>query len=186
MAEQPSTSDSNPTATLTLTSIYDVMRAIFRYLPIRSVDSLGSVCQSWFDIAQLTKQSRSTIHSFAYSSSSEEDEDEVHDLDHFHSLLSSFIDEKLWSIPSLAFVVVTESLNAKGLIPSNDSSARKSLKISTDQRTTRSMARVNFVQALNKHLNRSCRTLMIVSSGIINTDEQSRQFEQGKHVRPTK
>ena len=149
--------------------IYEVVRRIFRYLPIRSVQSSSSVCRLWAEAGENTERCRSTVETFVYSSNAEEE----NQLERFDALISSMINEELWSIPSFVFVVATRSLDDRGFSSSSSSSSDDAEPKRKSQRTT-----TNIAEALRKHLNRSARLLTIVARGILQND---RQFESGKN-----
>jgi len=167
-----------------LTTIYDITQAIFRHLPIRSIDSCSLVCQSWAHIARLTKLHRHTIHPLIYPSNPLSPTTNCSTLlSDFDTFISSYINNNLWSIPYLAFVVVTNSLNNKGFYssPSSPPPTKDSRRLRS-QTTTRRTKRLNISQALIRHLNKSCQILMIASDGIIasNDENQSYEIESGK------
>ena len=166
-----------------LTSIYSITRAVFRHLPLRSVDSFSGVCQSWAHLARLLKQSRRAIHTLAYPSTRVPDQ--AHILANFDAFMSSFVNERLWSLPCLALVVSTNTLNDRGLeYPSSAPPATKSPKRSRCQATARCAERRELDQALLHHLNKSCQVLMVVSDGIIasNDEHQSNEIESGTPI----
>ena len=178
MAEQTTRKFSNDF----LTNMYDVMRGIFRHLPIRSVESCALVCRSWANLADLIKRSRHTVQALTYPLPGSLQIEYL--LDDFNLFLSSYMNERLWSIPSFALIVATDELNDQGFTYEIDCPPRKSLRRSTDQTTmNRSKKRLNILQALSHHLNQSCRMLMAVSSGIVTTDDQTYQIEVGKDNR---
>ena len=156
-----------------LTTIYDITRAVFRHLPIRSLDSCTLVCQSWADLARRLKSQRSCIQTFAYQTDSFLSQN-------FNESISPFIHDKLWSIPSFALVVVTRNLDERGFASqSSSSSVTKSSRRSKAQQTARHTEHIDTSQVLTHHLNRSCRIFTIVSSGIIVTNDsnQSKEIE---------
>lgn len=163
-----------------LTSVYDITRGIFRHLPIRSVDSCSLVCQSWAHISRLTKSHRHTIHTLTYPSNPLSPttvcSNLLHDFDQF---IISYINNELWSIPILALVVSTNILASKGFYSSANSSP--SSKNSETGNLTRITERFDISQALIRHLNKSCKVLMIAADGIIaSTDNhQSNEIESG-------
>jgi hypothetical protein len=158
------------------TTIYDITRAIFRHLPIRSIDSCSLVCQSWADMARSIKAHRHTIHALTYSPNSS------YLLSDFDTFISSYINNNLWSIPSFAFVVATNNLEKKGFhsLPTSPP-PRKNPRRSHSQTTATQTERFDISQALIHHLNKSCKVLMISSSGIVasNDDNQTNEFETG-------
>lgn len=164
-----------------LTSIYDITRLIFRHLPIRSVDSLSLVCQSWLHLARLTKLHRHTIHALTYPSnpllSSTTCSNLLYDFDQY---ISSYLNKQLWSIPTLALVVSTNILANKGFYSSANSP--QSSKQSDKGNLTRITERFDISQALLRHLNKSCKILTIAADGIIaSTDNnQSNEIESGR------
>jgi hypothetical protein len=166
-----------------LTTIYDITRAIFRHLPIRSIDSCSSVCQSWAHIARLTKSQRHTIHTLTYPTnplSSTTDCSSL--LSDFDTFITSYINNQLWSIPYLAFVVVTNNLEEKGFYSSPSSPPpTKNSKRLRSQKTARRTERLSITQALTRHLNKSCQVFTVVSDGIIasNEENQSNEIESG-------
>jgi len=163
-----------------LTSIYDIARAIFRHLPIRSVDSCSLVCQSWLHLSRLTKSHRHTIHTLTYPSnpllSSTTCSNLLYDFDQY---ISSYINNQIWSIPTLALVVSTNILANKGFYSSANSPP--TIKHSDKGNLTRITERFDVSQALLRHLNKSCKVLMIAADGIIaSTDNnQSNEIESG-------
>lgn len=166
-----------------LTAIYDVTRALFRHLPIRSIDSCSLVCQSWAQQARLTKSHRHTIHALTYPSNLLSDDKECSPLlSDFDKLMSSHINNDLWSIPQIAFVVVTNDLCSNGFYsPSSSPPPTKVLKRSCFRARTSRTENVNISEALVSHLNKSCQLLMITSYGIIasNDENQSNEIESG-------
>jgi len=166
-----------------LTTIFDITRAIFRHLPIRSVDSSSLVCQSWAHIARLTKAHRHTIHTLTYPSNPLSPTTNCSTLlSDFDIFISSYINNNLWSIPYLAFVVVTNNLDNKGFYSSPSSPPpTKNSKRLRSQTTARRTERLNISQALIRHLNKSCQVLMVASDGIIasNDENQSNEIESG-------
>jgi hypothetical protein len=175
------TTESSISTNDLFTSIYEITRAVFRHLPIRSVDSCSSVCQSWAHVARLTKEHRHTIHTLTYPpnplSSGTICSNLLHDFDTF---ISSHINNHLWSIPQLAFIVATNSLEKKGFSSSPSSpSPTRNPKRFCSQRTER----FEISQAFIRHLNKSCQVLMVASDGIIasNDENQSNEIESGKY-----
>lgn len=169
------------------TTIYDINRAIFRHLPIRTVDSCSLVCQSWADMARFIKENRHTIHKFSYPLDiSLSENDTAYDLSNFDETMSSFIKNNLWSVTSLALVVATSSLHKKGFTFSSNSSPSPSPskypRRSQSQTSIRHTKTLEIPQALMRHLNKSCKVLEIISSGVIVTDHenQSYEIEEGK------
>lgn len=166
-----------------LTTIYDITRAIFRHLPIRSVDSCSLVCQSWAHLAHLTKTNRHTVHTLTYPSiSSSSTTDYSLLLSDFDSFISPFMNNDLWSIPCLAFVVVTKDFEAKGFCSlSSSQPPTKVLKRSCSQSTSKRTEHVDISDALLGHLNKSCQLVTISSYGIIasNNENQSNEIESG-------
>jgi hypothetical protein len=164
-----------------LTSYYDVTRTIFRHLPIRSVETCALVCQSWAHMSQLVKPSRHTIHALTYPSNLSSSINHSNLLDEFDTYMRSFMADRLWSIPSMAFIVITNTLHEQGLTYESSSPTRKACKRSCRQTATRRTERMNIVRALSRHMNRSCRQLLVASSGIItSTDQcQSNEIESG-------
>jgi hypothetical protein len=170
-----------------LTSIYDITRAIFRHLPIHSVDSYSLVCQSWAHMSRVTKSQRHTIHALTYPSNPSLPtticSNLLHDFDQF---ISAHIHNNLWSIPTLAFVVSTNILASKGFYSSpNSPLTTKHLRTTLRSETasvTRRTERFDIPQALTRHLNKSCKILMIAADGIIasSDDNQSNEIESSK------
>jgi hypothetical protein len=164
-----------------LTSIYDITRAIFRHLPVRSVDSCSLVCQSWSQISRLTKSRRHTIHTLTYPSnplsSTTTCSNLLYDFDQF---ILSYLNNHLWSIPTFALVVSTNILASKGFYSSPNSPPPT--KHSEKGNLTRITERFDISQALIRHLNKSCKVLTIAADGIIaSTDNnQSNEIESGK------
>ncbi len=155
-----------------LTSIYDITRAIFRHLPIRSVDSCSLVCQSWLHLSRLTKTHRHTVHTLTYPSNPLSPTTTCSNLLYdFDQYISSYINNHLWSIPTFALVVSTNILANKGFYSSANSPP-----------STRITERFDISQALLKHLNKSCKLLMVAADGIIaSTDNnQSNEIESGR------
>lgn len=162
-----------------LTSIYDITRSIFRHLPIRSVDSLSSVCQSWLHLSRLTKLHRHTIHSLTYPSNPLSSLTTCSNLlSDFDQYISYYINNYLWSIPTLALVVSTNILANKGFYSSGNSPQ------SDKGNLTRITERFDVSQALIRHLNKSCKVLTIAADGIIaSTDNnQSNEIESGWRI----
>lgn len=160
-----------------LTSIYDIVRAIFRHLPIRSVDSCSLVCHSWAQVSRLTKVHRHTLHALTYPSDPLSPSTTCSNLLHdFDAFISANINQTLWSLPTLALVVSTNILASKGFYssPSSPPSETGSL--------TRRTERFDVSQALRPHLNKSCRILMVAADGIVASteDHQSNEIESGK------
>ncbi|CAF3749943.1 unnamed protein product [Rotaria sordida] len=164
-----------------LTTSYDVTRAIFRHLPIRSIDSCSLVCQSWTPISRLIKSHRHTIHTLTYPSDPLSPtvtcSNLLHDFDQFISL---YINNNLWSLPTFALVVSTNILASKGFY----SSANSPLLIKHSRRIhsetgnlTRINERFDISQALTKHLNKSCKVLMIAADGIIASTDNNQSYE---------
>ncbi|CAF4634325.1 unnamed protein product [Rotaria socialis] len=160
-------------------TIYDVSRAIFRHLPIRSVDSCSLVCQSWTPIARLTKEHRHTIHTLSYPSDlSTSTSQNSYDLSDFDTYISSYISNNLWSLPSLALVVTTKSLDRKCFISlSSSPPTTKHSKRTRSQTTARQTKMLNISQALIRHLNRSCKILQTVSTGVVVTSDENQSYE---------
>jgi hypothetical protein len=164
-----------------LTSIYDITRAIFRHLPIRSVDSCSLVCQSWLHFSRLTKTHRHTVHTLTYPSNPLSPTTTCSNLLYdFDQYISSYINNHLWSIPTFALVVSTNILANKGFYSSANSPP--STKPSDKGNVTRITERFDVSQALLRHLNKSCKLLMIAADGIIaSTDNnQSNEIESGR------
>lgn len=164
-----------------LTSIYDIVKAIFRHLPIRSVDSCSLVCQSWLHLSRLTRTHRHTLHTLTYPSDPLSPTTTCSNLlSDFDQYISSYINNHLWSIPSLALVVATNILANKGFYSSANSPP--SIKQSDKGNVTRITERFDISQALLRHLNKSCKLLMIAADGIIasTNDNQSNEVESGK------
>jgi hypothetical protein len=165
-----------------LTTIYDVNQAIFRHLPIRSIDSCSLVCQSWADIARSIKAHRHTIHALTYPLSPTIEFPYL--LSDFNSFMSSYIQNHLWSIPYFAFVVATNNLEKKGFHSlSSSPPPTKYPKRSHSQTTASRTERCDISQALIHHLNKSCQVLTVVSNGIVtsNDENQSNEIESGKY-----
>ncbi|CAF3781042.1 unnamed protein product, partial [Rotaria magnacalcarata] len=170
------------------TTIYDITRAIFRHLPIRSVDSCSLVCQSWTDISRLTKSHRHTIHTLTYPSNplstTTTCSNLLHDFDDFISL---YVNNHLWSLPTFALVVSTNILASKGFYSSGNSPPpikhprRVHSEAGNSKRITE---RFGISQALIRHLNKSCKVLMIAADGIIASTEnnQSNEIESNDAV----
>lgn len=168
-------------------TIYDITRAIFRHLPIRSVDSCSLVCQSWLQISRRTKQSRRTIHTLTYPSNPCLPTTICSNLlNDFDQSIISFINNQLWSMPTLALVVSTNLLANKGFYSSANSPP--SNKFGEKTSLTRRTERFNVSQALIRHLNKSCKILMVAADGIIASDEQnqSNEIESGLKINLTK
>ncbi|CAF3416528.1 unnamed protein product [Rotaria sp. Silwood1] len=161
-----------------LTTIYDINRAIFRHLPIRSVDSSSLVCQSWAHIARLTKAHRHTIHTLTYPSNLSSSRTTCsYYVSDFNTVISSYINDNLWSLPSLALVVVTNVLDRKGFIsPSNSPPPTKTSKRSRSQ-TTATQTELNIPQALIRHFNKSCKILQVASNGIVVSNDENQSYE---------
>ena len=164
-----------------LSSIYDITRAIFRHLPIRSVDSCASVCQSWAHMSRLTKSHRHSFHALTYPTNPSLPSTRcsllLHDFDAF---ISSHINNTLWSLPTLAFVVSTNILARKGFYSfhTSPSSCEHSCKLQTETiPLTRQTERLDISQALTRHLNKSCKVLMVAAHGIITSSEQQQSNE---------
>ncbi|CAF1132485.1 unnamed protein product [Adineta steineri] len=159
-----------------LTSVYDITRAIFRHLPIRSVDSCSLVCQSWAHMSRLTKSHRQTIHALTYPSnplsSTTICSNKIDDFDQF---IISYINNNLWSIPTFALVVSTNILANKGFYSSPNSPPPS--KHSEAGNLTRITTRFDVSQALQRHLNKSCKILMIAADGIIASTENNQSNE---------
>jgi len=168
-----------------LTTIYDVNQAIFRHLPIHSIDSCSLVCQSWADIARSIKAHRHTIHALTYPSDPLSPTTEFsYLLSDFNTYISSYIQNHLWSIPYFAFVVATNNLEKKGFHSlSSSPSPTKYPKRSHSQTTASRTERYDISQALIHHLNKSCQVLTVVSNGIVtsNDENQSNEIESGKY-----
>jgi hypothetical protein len=164
-----------------LTTIYEVTRAIFRHLPIRSVDSCSLVCQSWSQISRFTKSHRHTIQTLTYPSNplspTTTCSNLLYDFDQF---ISSYLSNHLWAIPTFALVVSTNILASKGFYSSANSPPP--IKHSEKGKLTRITERYDVSQALTRHLNKSCKVLTIAADGIIaSTDNnQSNEIESGK------
>ncbi|CAF1282627.1 unnamed protein product [Adineta ricciae] len=169
-----------------LTTIYDVNRAIFRHLPIYSIDSCSLVCQAWAQLARLVKTQRHTVHALTYPpnplSSTIEFPYLRSDFDRF---LSSVIQNNLWSIPYLAFIVVTNNLEKKGFqsltsATGDASSSPKHPKRFRSQSASNRTQRCDILQSCLHHLNKSCQVLMVVSDAIVasNEDNQTNEIEQ--------
>ena len=181
MAEQPEAKvESSPSASSDglFTTFYDITRAIFRHLPIRSVETCSLVCQSWAHMARLTKQSRRTIHALTYPT----DNTSPLLLQDFDAWISSYIHDKLWSIPSLALIVVTNTLDEQGFLSSPGSPPRKSCRRSCTTTAVARSRRLDSAEALMRHVNTSCPVLMVASEGIVTSDDgiQSNEIESGK------
>lgn len=171
-----------------LTTIYEITRAIFRHLPIRSVDSCSLVCQAWANESRLTKSHRHTIHALTYPSnplsSATTCSNLLHDFDQFISL---YINNQLWSIPSLALVVCTNILASKGFYSSGNSPPpiRNTRRAHSETGNLKRITeRFDISQALIRHLNKSCKVLTIAADGIIASTEnnQSNEIESGNRL----
>ncbi|CAF0929090.1 unnamed protein product [Rotaria sordida] len=161
------------------TTIYDISRAIFRHLPIRSVDSCSLVCQSWAHIARFTKTHRHTIHTLTYPSNLSSSTTKCsYDVSDFDTIISSYINDNLWSLPSLALVVATNGLDRKGFISSSSSPPpTKNSKRSRSQTRARQAELSNIPQALIRHLNKSCKILQVASNGIVVSNDENQSYE---------
>lgn len=161
-----------------LTTIYDIVRTVFRHLPMRSVDSCALVCQTWAHMARVTKNHRRSIHALTYPLNPLAPSTVCSNLlADFDSFLTTEISQTLWSLPTLAFVVSTNILASKGFYSSGNSNS------STDVSSlTRRTERFDVAEALRRHLNKSCKILMIASDGIIASteDRQSNEIESSK------
>lgn len=184
VSEKPSISTQD-----LLTSIYDITRAIFRHLPIRSVDSCSLVCQSWAHMSRLTKMKRQSLHAITYPSDPLSPSTTCSNLLHdFDSFISLHINQTLWSIPTLAFVVATNILASKGFYssPGSPLSSQQHRRHPSDASggLSRRTERFDISQALERHLNKSCKILMIAADGIIasTNDHQSYEIESGKSI----
>ena len=166
------------------TTIYDITRVIFRHLPIYSVDSCSLVCRSWAHTARLTKAHRHTIHALTYPPNSSSSTTKCpYLLSDFDAFISSYVKNSLWSIPSLAFIVTTNSLKRNGFhLSSSSPPPTKDSRRFRSQTTVRRMRRFDILQALTPYLNKSCKILLASSDGIIvsNDENQSREIESGK------
>ncbi|CAF3425956.1 unnamed protein product [Rotaria sp. Silwood1] len=162
-----------------LTTIYDINRAIFRHLPIRSVDSSSLVCQSWAHIARLTKAHRHTIHTLTYPSNLSSSRTTCsYYVSDFNTVISSYINDNLWSLPSLALVVVTNVLDRKAFIaPSNSPPPTKTSRRSRSQTTATQTELLNIPQALIRHFNKSCKILQVASNGIVVSNDENQSYE---------
>ena len=156
-----------------ITTIYDINRAIFRHLPIHFIDSCSLICPAWAELVRQTKSTRRTIQTLTYPV------DPSCLLSDFDTYFSSYIHHRLWSIPYLAFVVATNALERKGFQSCRASSPppSKSLRRSRSERTAGKKAHLSIPQALMRHLNKSCQLLLIASEGIIATNEQNQTTE---------
>ena len=169
-----------------LTTIYDITRAIFRHLPIRSADSCSLVCQSWAHVSRLTKSYRRTIHALTYPSSPLSSTTTCSNLlQDFDDFISLYINNRLWSIPAFALVVSTNILASKGFYSSSHSPPKtiSSRRVHSESGALTCITeRFDISQALLRHLNRSCKVLTIAADGIIaSTDNnQSNEIESGK------
>jgi hypothetical protein len=132
-------------------------------------------------MARLTKAHRHTIHALTYSSSPGTNCSYI--LSDFDTFISSYINNNLWSIPSLAFVVATNKLERKGFhsLPSSPRPTKHPRR-SHSQTTATSTERFDISQALIRHLNKSCQVFMVSSPGIIasNDTNQSQEYEISK------
>lgn len=170
------------------TTIYDITRAIFRHLPIRSVDSCSLVCQSWTNISRLTKSQRRTIHALTYPANPLSSKTTCSNLLHdFDQCVSLYINSHLWSVPALALVVATNILASKGFYSSPNSPPPTKYVQRAHSETgnlTRITERFDVSQALIRHLNKSCKVLTIVADGIIAStdDNQSNEIESGRKI----
>lgn len=164
-----------------LASIYDIVRAIFRHLPIRSVDSCSLVCQSWLHLSRLTRTRRHTLHTFTYPADPLSPTTTCSNLlSDFDQYITTYINNHLWSLPSFALVVSTNILANKGFYSSANSSP---LNKQCDKGSlTRITERFDISQALLRHLNKSCKLLLIAADGIIasTNDNQSNEVESGR------
>ncbi|UJR23185.1 hypothetical protein I4U23_026204 [Adineta vaga] len=173
-----------------LTTIYDVNRAIFRHLSIYSIDSCSLVCQSWAHLARLIKAQRHTIHALSYPRNPLSSAIEFPYLrSDFDTYLSSFIHDHLWSIPYLAFVVVTNNLEKKGfqsLSSTTDtpSPAKYPKRFRSETSTSNRTERCDILKPLTDHLNKSCQILVIVSDAIVasNEENQTNEIEQDEAI----
>ena len=177
MAEEETSSDG------LFTSFYDITRAIFRHLPIRSVESCALVCQSWAHMSRLTKQSRHTIHALTYPTDPTPDDLSPCLLQDFDAVISSYMREKLWSFPSFALIVTTNTLDEQGFLSSPGSPPRKACRRSCTSTAVARSRRLDTAEALMRHVNKSCPVLMVASGGIISSDDgdQSKETESGKY-----
>ncbi|CAF0900312.1 unnamed protein product [Adineta steineri] len=163
-----------------LTTIYDVNRAIFRHLPIHSIDLCSLVCKSWAHVGHLIKTHRHTIHSLTYPTDPLSTiADSSYLLSDFDTFISCYIHIHLWSIPYLALVVTTNSLDRKGFHSSSDCSLRpaKYPRRSHSQTTASQTERHNISEALIHHVNKSCKVLTVVSDGIIASNDKNQSNE---------
>jgi hypothetical protein len=180
--QQEAKAESSPSTSSDglFTTFYDITRAIFRHLPIRSVETCSLVCQSWAHMARLTKPSRHTIHALTYAI----DNTSPPLLQDFDASVSSYIHDKLWSIPSLALIVATNTLDDQGFLSSPGSPPRKSCRRSCTATAVTRSRRLDTAEALMRHLNTSCPVLLVASEGIVTSDDgnQSNEIESGNNT----
>lgn len=169
-----------------ITTVYDINRAIFRHLPIRSIDSCALVCQTWAELARQTRSNRRTIHALTYPINPLSATDDSQCLlSDFNAYCSSFISTRLWSLPYLALVVATNNLEKNGFHSSSNSPPpSKTLKRLRSQRRAGRGDGLNIPQAVVQHLNKSSQLLMIASEGIIATNEENQvnEIESGTNT----
>lgn len=164
-----------------LTTMYDITRRLFRYFPIRTVDLCSNVCRSWSEMSRIVMKNRCSIESYSYVSERENNSPtenvEPIEVESFNKSLSKFVDEKLWFLPSVVLIVTTNELDAIGLCSRSDSPISKSPRQSSSDRRVRRTKRVNLFRTLLSHLNRSCQVLMLVSEGVVTSDNENRSKE---------
>lgn len=166
-----------------LTSMYDINRRLFRFLPMRSVEICRNVCQSWAQMANMIKEYRLFIESFSYPSpvSACSDSMDPIPIEDFDRYVSSYINDKLWSLPYFALIFATTEFDVHGLSVSADSTVSKSAKSSSTDTSVRRRRRVSLFSSLLPYLNKSCKALMAATSGIISSNDQfqSNEIESG-------
>lgn len=166
-----------------ITTVYGINRAIFRHLPIRSIESCALVCSTWAELACQTRSNRRTIHALTYPINPLSAADDGQCLlTDFNAYCSSFIDNRLWSIPYLALIVATNDLEKNGFQSSSSSPPpSKTLKRLSCHRRAGRADGLNIPQAVIHHLNKSSQLMMIASEGIIatNEDNQVNEIESG-------
>ena len=75
-------------------------------------------------------------------------------------------------------VVATEHLEKKGFnLPMISSPSSKRLKRTRFESSTQRNKYVDILTALTRHWNKSCKTLLVVSSGIIGSNDENQSFE---------
>ncbi len=135
-------------------------------------DELNFHCRYYWIIC-LTKVHRQTTHKLAYQSNPlTSTTNSCSLLSDFDIFISSYINNNLWSIPYLAFVIFINNFNNKCFYSSTINTKRL-----RSYRTVRRPERLKISQALIHQLNKSYQVLIFISDEIMTLNDEN-QFNE--------